>query len=99
MNRRQPATVPFAGVLTVALLERLAGDRSYARGAAYFRDGAVQNLVQTRDALAARVLGTEEYRVVLRPAGRSLSWSCICPVSGGRGLKPSSASHNARRAP
>ena len=38
------------------------------------------DLVQTRDAIQATVLGNEEYRVVLRPAGRALEWSCTCPL-------------------
>lgn len=36
--------------------------------------------MQTRDAVNATVLGNEDYRVVLRPAGRALKWSCTCPL-------------------
>jgi hypothetical protein len=67
-------------LITKASLEKLAGHRSFARGAAYFENGAVLDLVQTRDSIKARVLGGEEYRVALRPAGRALDWSCACPL-------------------
>jgi len=40
----------------------------------------VADLVQTRDAINATVRGNEDYRVVLRPAGRALQWSCTCPL-------------------
>lgn len=46
----------------------------------YFESGAVADLVQTRDAIRSRVLGSEEYRVVLRPGSGALEWSCTCPV-------------------
>jgi uncharacterized Zn finger protein len=67
-------------LLTQPALAKLAGESYYARGAAYFRDGAVLDLVQTRDALNARVSGSEEYRVSLRAVGRKLDWSCSCPL-------------------
>lgn len=38
------------------------------------------DLVQTRAAIRAAVAGSEDYRVVLRPAGRALEWSCTCPL-------------------
>jgi uncharacterized Zn finger protein len=71
---------PFAKLITEASLAKLAGERSFARGAAYFENGAVTDFVQTSDAIKARVLGSDEYRVVLRPEGRSLEWSCTCPL-------------------
>ncbi len=73
-------TDPFAKRITQASLARLAGERSFARGLAYFQSGAVLDLVQTRDALKARVQGNEEYHVVLRPEARALGWSCTCPL-------------------
>jgi uncharacterized Zn finger protein len=79
MNKNASAD-PFASLITEAELERLAGARSYARGMAYFRSGAVLDLVRTRGALKARVLGSEEYRVALRAPGRALEWSCTCPL-------------------
>ncbi|TAK85426.1 MAG: hypothetical protein EPO20_10400 [Betaproteobacteria bacterium] len=38
------------------------------------------DLVRTRDTIRATVLGSEDYRVVLRPARRALEWSCTCPL-------------------
>lgn len=38
------------------------------------------DLVRTRAAVRATVAGSEEYRVLLRPAGRALEWSCTCPL-------------------
>jgi uncharacterized Zn finger protein len=71
---------PFARLITQASLAKLAGERSFARGLAYFESGAVLDLVQTRDAVKARVVGSDEYRVVLRPGGGRLEWSCTCPL-------------------
>src|SRR5574340_246326 len=77
---RTRATDALARLVTETALEKLAGERSYARGLAYFQHGAVLDLVRTRDALKARVLGSDEYRVALRAAGRELEWSCTCPL-------------------
>ncbi len=71
---------PFERLITKAGLAKLAGEKSFARGAGYFSSGAVADLVQTRDAIRATVIGNEDYRVVLRPAGRALDWSCTCPL-------------------
>ena len=71
---------PFEKLITEASLAKLAGERSFARGAGYFASGAVVDLVQTRDAIKARVLGSDEYRVELRPARGALAASCTCPV-------------------
>lgn len=76
---RRARTDALARLVTRAALEKLAGERSFARGAAYFENGAVTDLVRTRDAIKARVLGSDEYRVALRAAGRALDGSCTCP--------------------
>ncbi|MGH8675170.1 MAG: SWIM zinc finger family protein, partial [Burkholderiales bacterium] len=67
-------------LVTEASLAKLAGAGSYARGAAYFASGAVIDLVQTRGAIKARVMGSEEDRVELRPGTGRLAWSCTCPL-------------------
>ena len=54
--------------------------KEFARGASYFASGAVVDLVQTRDAIKAHVLGSDEYRVELRPVRGVLAASCTCPV-------------------
>lgn len=79
MNKHQMKD-SLAFLITETTMAKLAGGRSYERGLAYFRNGAVVDLVRTRDALKARVQGSEEYRVALRAAGRSLEWSCTCPL-------------------
>ena len=61
---------PFAGLVTKASLAKLAGERSFARGLAYFESGAVLDLVQTRDGVKARVLASEEYRAALVAVAR-----------------------------
>lgn len=71
---------PFNKLITRATLTRLAGERYFERGVDYLERGAVADLVQTRNAISARVLGSEEYRVVLRPDGAALAWSCTCPL-------------------
>ncbi len=71
---------PFNKLITQTTLARLAGERYFARGVGYFERGAVVDLVQTRNAISARVLGSEEYRVVLRPDRATLAWSCTCPL-------------------
>ena len=40
----------------------------------------MSDLLQTRDAVKATVIGNEDYRVVLRPADGALEWSCTCPL-------------------
>lgn len=71
---------PFDRLITESQLARLAGEKSFARGRGYFDAGAVTDLVQTRGAIRAAVAGSDDYRVVLRPAGRALEWSCTCPL-------------------
>lgn len=74
----------FKRLITQEGLAKLAGPASFARGAGYFDAGAVSDLVQTRGAVLAIVTGNEDYRVVLRPAGRTLEWSCSCPLGDER---------------
>jgi len=80
VDRGGTLETPFDRLITEAGLAKLAGEKSFARGAGYFDAGAVADLVQTRDAIKATVLGNEDYRVVLRPAGGALEWACTCPL-------------------
>ncbi|MPZ47398.1 MAG: hypothetical protein GEV05_29360 [Betaproteobacteria bacterium] len=73
-------TVALEKLITEAALAKLAGQRSFERGVAYFEDRAVLSLIQTGSAVKARVLGTEEYRVSLRAEGSGLGWSYTCPM-------------------
>jgi uncharacterized Zn finger protein len=63
------------------LLHDLAGERSFARGEAYFEDERVRGLVEFAAALAATVEGTEDYRVKLWADGDSLGYACDCPYA------------------
>ncbi|MGH6710261.1 MAG: SWIM zinc finger family protein [Bradyrhizobium sp.] len=59
-------------------LAALAGDRAFARGEAYHRDGQVSILSLTADRVLAQVAGTEDYRVTLSGRGRAIGGSCTC---------------------
>lgn len=77
---RSSSADALAELITEAALRRLAGERSYARGLAYFESGAVIDLVRTDAAIKARVAGSDDYRVRLRAAGHEIDWSCTCPL-------------------
>lgn len=78
-DERKPGA-SFEKLITEATLSKLAGERSFARGADYFEGGAVTDLVQTGGAIKARVRGNDEYRVELKPGKARLEWSCTCPL-------------------
>lgn len=61
-------------------LKRLAGDRVFARGEAYFRDGLVEILDIDRERVLARVSGSEEYRTELAGRGTAIGGDCSCPA-------------------
>jgi len=67
-------------LITKALLQSEAGERAYARGAAYCESGAVADLVVSDDTINARVLGGDEYAVQLWNDNGTLGHSCTCPV-------------------
>lgn len=69
----------FAELITPATLEEFAGSTAFRRGRDYFVDGAVGPLRVTDGRIAARVEGTEPYRVELLAAGEELDYSCTCP--------------------
>lgn len=56
----------------------LAGDRSFARGEAYFRGGQVTILSLATDRVLAEVAGTEDYRVTVSGQDRTIGGSCTC---------------------
>lgn len=60
------------------LLE-LAGERYFERGEGYHRGGHVRDLVEHDGVIAAKVLGTHEYRVRFW-AEDDLVYSCDCPL-------------------
>lgn len=70
----------LAELITAENLGRLAGERAYARGKAYFEAGAVVDLIDKRTAVLARVEGTAPYRVSLSVEKNMLRYNCTCPV-------------------
>ncbi|MGI8739454.1 MAG: SWIM zinc finger family protein [Gammaproteobacteria bacterium] len=70
----------LAELITSDKLSRLAGERAYGRGKAYFEAGAVVDLIDKGTAVLARVEGTDTYRVSLSAEGNLLRYNCTCPV-------------------
>jgi len=67
-------------VLNLLQLKRLATNRSFARGEAYFRDGRVHSLATYEGASTAIVSGQDDYCVTLRSTEREIDYSCDCPI-------------------
>ncbi|MCW5827845.1 MAG: SWIM zinc finger family protein [Deltaproteobacteria bacterium] len=62
-------------------IRELAGDpKMFARGEKYFAEGQVTKLELSGNRLAARVEGTDTYRVSISLDGQKVSHSCTCPV-------------------
>ncbi len=68
-----------AGLITLAVLEDLAGTTTFRRGEEYFSVGAVGRLRATDDKVTAKVEGTETYQVELRDDDGDLAYGCTCP--------------------
>ncbi|RDK07591.1 SWIM zinc finger family protein [Cupriavidus lacunae] len=67
--------------LTLAEVQALADPKTFARGKAYFHDGAVSRLEEHEGALRANVRGTRSYRVELAVTDDGqLAYACNCPV-------------------
>lgn len=67
-------------------VRRLAGDKVFARGEAYFRDGLVEILDQGAARVLARVSGSEPYRTLLTGKGTQIDGECSCPAFGDFGF-------------
>jgi uncharacterized Zn finger protein len=67
-------------ILSVREIRQLAGERFFARGEKYFNEGRVHGLTEYRGQVAAKVAGTEDYRVKLWAERGHLNYSCSCPV-------------------
>src|SRR2546426_9838359 len=61
-------------------LKRLATNRSFARGEAYFKDGRVHSLATYEGESTAIVSGQDDYCVTLRSTEREIDYSCDCPI-------------------
>lgn len=69
----------LAGAVNDAVVRRLAGDRSFARGHEYFQQGQVVSLESDEESLRAVVRGGEDYAVTLRADDGILDYVCSCP--------------------
>jgi hypothetical protein len=61
-------------------LRELAGEKVFARGQAYHRDGHVQIIALAPERVLAQVAGTEDYRTELTGRGKSIDGACSCPA-------------------
>jgi len=73
----------LAHLLGERQLRRLAGERSFERGADYFAAGRVTRLARSGEHVEANVRGARRYRVELWVADGELASSCTCPVGEG----------------
>ena len=69
----------LASLLTLDLIQTLAGAKSYARGLAYFHEGAVGLLEEDGHTVTAAVQGTHRYHVSLSVSEEELEYDCTCP--------------------
>lgn len=73
-------TLALSDLITVEMLRRLAGPRSFERGEEYMLVGAVGALDIARASVRAGVQGTDRYRVRLEANREGLHGHCSCPV-------------------
>jgi uncharacterized Zn finger protein len=72
---------PLHDVITLAEIRSLADLKTFARGKAYFHEGAVSRLDERDGVLRAYVNGTHRYRVELGAGDDDdLAYECNCPV-------------------
>jgi uncharacterized Zn finger protein len=64
----------------VSTLQKLAGNKVFARGVEYHRDGQVEIVSIDRSRVLARVMGSEIYRAELKGQGKKFSGTCSCPA-------------------
>lgn len=67
-------------------LRGLVGERVFARGQAYHRDGQVEILTVEPARVLARVAGTDEYRTEVTGRGDKIGGECSCPAFGDWGV-------------
>jgi len=64
----------------IDVLRELAGEKVFARGEAYYRDGQVEILAVEPGRVLAQVTGTEDYRTELKGNGEDVDGECSCPA-------------------
>lgn len=70
----------LSDLLTNEALLKLAGERAFERGVAYFENGQVVGLKEANGIATASVRGTYYYRVKLWTADGDVAFDCNCPV-------------------
>lgn len=75
-----PQKKTLQAFLSPQRLRELAGPKVYARGEAYFADGAVRLREHARDGAIGEVTGSHPYRVELRLVPKGLAAECTCPA-------------------
>lgn len=78
--RSMSESAKLAKLLTLAEVQSRADPKTFARGKAYFHDGAVSRLDEHHGAIRATVRGTHRYRVELAAGDGELAYDCSCPV-------------------
>lgn len=76
---------PLANILHRGTLALLVGEKIFARGETYFRDGRVQKLEREKGVLTATVRGTTTYEVRIWANRDGVAYKCQCPF-GAEGL-------------
>lgn len=61
-------------------VRQTAGEKAFARGSTYYREGQVRILAVEKSRVLALVSGTEEYRVELVGQGNKIAGACSCPA-------------------
>jgi hypothetical protein len=64
----------------IGALRALAGEKVFARGAKYHRDGLVEVLALEPGRVVAQVSGNEDYRTVVTGRGTQIGGECSCPA-------------------
>jgi len=67
-------------------LRERAGDKVFARGQAYHRDGQVEILAIEPGWVLAQVVGSEDYRTKVTGHGEDIGGECSCPAFGDWGF-------------
>lgn len=80
LRRSMSTTDTLESLITAGRLLEIAGEVTYARGAAYAREGRVRDMSIQDGVLTARVDGSETYRARLFKQGPRLDFDCTCPV-------------------
>jgi uncharacterized Zn finger protein len=75
-----PSSVKFVEQTFESALRKLAGEKHFERGAAYFRSGAVLGVQGGPDGLTGRVEGTELYLTRIWTVRGKTRWGCSCPL-------------------